>query len=270
MYPLTSIDDQDETPAGSGPAAHALTREKACQGRKLTNAAVTADRGDDGADAKVRANGNQMPRLWSAEEQPPIEQALPPQEEEKPSNEEPPQAPAMPARATNRESPLARQRTRRSKVKDLEASTMGELTGPVPGASASLAAISGSADAAGPLEPCSPEVQAAGDVTAPATQDDRCGWCGSTEVSPLDSTQGRIHCKACHAVYYPRNCCWDPGERDKEQRPQVSIPVTNCTIQGEIERGRSEATASSTAGSGAFGDENITDSPGFSGKIPSY
>jgi hypothetical protein len=253
--PLTSIDDHDETSTGSVSAAHASIGDKACQGGKLTNAAVTAERGDDGADAEVRANGDQLPWPWSDKEQPPIEQALPPQEEEKPSTQEPPPAPAMPAWATDRKSPPARPRTRLSKAKGLAASTMEELTEPVPGASDTFAEIPGSADVADPMEPCSPEVQAAGDVAAPATQNDRCGWCGSTEVSPLDSTQGRIHCKACYAVYHPQYGCWDPGERDKEQRPPVSVPVTNCTIQGEIERGPSEATPSSTTGNGAPGDE---------------
>jgi hypothetical protein len=61
-------------------------------------------------------------------------------------------------------------------------STRGELTGPVPGASATLTAISGSINPADPVEPCLPAVQPSGHVSAPATQDDCCGWCGSTKL----------------------------------------------------------------------------------------
>jgi hypothetical protein len=104
-------------------------------------------------------------------------------------------------------------------------STRGEITGSIPGASATLTEISGSANVADPVEPCSSNVQAAGDVATLATKNDPCGWCGSTEVSPLDSTQGRIHCQACHAVYNPRTG-WEPGDRDKQQRPPASLPAT--------------------------------------------
>jgi hypothetical protein len=141
--PLTPIADQDETSAGSVSPAHASTRDKACQGGKLTNAAVTAVRGDDGADAEVRANGDQLPLLWSGEEQAPIEQALPPQEAEKSSTQEPPPAPP---------------RTRRSKAKGLAASTMGGLNEPVAGASATSAESSGSANDAALVKPSSANV----------------------------------------------------------------------------------------------------------------
>jgi hypothetical protein len=244
--PLTSIDNHDETSAGSVCAAHTSTRDKASQGRKLTNAAVTAESGGDGADTKVRANEDQMPLPWSDEEQPPIEQALLSQEEEKPPAQDPPQPPGMPARATDRKNLWARPRTQRSK--------MEELTEPVPEASDTFAEISGRANDADPLEPCSPDVQAAGDVATPDTQNDLCGWCGSTEVSPLDSTQGRIHCQACYAVSNPTTGLWHPGDRDKQQSPPVSAPATNCTMPNEINLGPTEATANSTERGGAFGD----------------
>ena len=252
---LTSVNDQGEAPGCSGSTAHAASGDNACQDGQLRSTTVMVERGGDNDGAEGRANGDQMPLWGGGEEQPPIEQALPPEEEEKPSTQEPPLTPTMPARATDRKKPSARLYTPRSKAKDLAASTTGELAEPVPGALDTFAEISGSADVADPLEPCSPEAKAAGDVATPATQNDPCGWCGSTEVSPLESTQGRIHCKACHAVYNPRNGCWDPGERDKKQKPPVSALVTDCTIEGEIARGPSGAMASSTAGGGAFGDK---------------
>jgi ParB family chromosome partitioning protein len=69
--PLTSIEDQDATLAGSVSAAHVSIRENARQGGKLTNAAVTAERGDDGADAEVQADGDPPRSPWGGEEQPP-------------------------------------------------------------------------------------------------------------------------------------------------------------------------------------------------------
>jgi ParB family chromosome partitioning protein len=159
--PLTSTDDQAEESASSDCTAHASRGDNARSEEQRRSTTVMAERGDDGADAEVRADGDQLHLSWGSEEQPPHGQVPSLREEEKRSEQ---------ASATT------------------------------------------SADVADPLEPSSPEVQAAENAAALAIQNDRCGWCGSRDVSPLDSTQGRIHCKACHAVYKPRKGCWDPGE----------------------------------------------------------
>ena len=108
--PLTSIDDQAKDSACSVSSAHASIGNNACSEGQRTSTAVMEVRGDDGADAEVRAATDQLSLPWSGEEQ------------------APPVAPNMPARGVEPKDSSARTRTQRSKAEVSAASTMGELT----------------------------------------------------------------------------------------------------------------------------------------------
>jgi hypothetical protein len=190
------------------------------------------------------ADGNQPHLPWGGEWEPSREQAPPLEGEEKRCTQESRAAVSRPARTTDRKGSPARTRRRRSKVEVSAALTKGEPPATAPGASVSnRTAISDHVSVADPVELGSPHVQTAGHLATPATPDDRCGWCGSTRLWHADTGSGRIHCEVCHAVYNPRKGCWNPGERDKERRPPVSVPVANGSIEGEVGQGPSEVTA---------------------------
>jgi transposase-like protein len=84
---------------------------------------------------------------------PPPKQGPPIQEEEKLSMQAPSAAASGLAQAGKRKGSPARPRTRRPKAEVLAASTMEELTGPVPGASATLTESSENTNIAEPVEP---------------------------------------------------------------------------------------------------------------------
>jgi hypothetical protein len=207
-------------------AAHPSTGDAAHRGSQRRSPADTAVRGDDGADAKGQEVGDQLPFQWDGEGNPPHEQVLPVQEEEKPSTQELPTGPSRPIWAAVRGDAPANTRTQRSNAQGLAASTREELTEAVPGVSATLTEITGDATAADTVELCSPDVQPAEDVGVPTTQDERCGWCGSTSLWAADTGSGCIHCLACHAVYNPSLGRWAAGQQDKRQNPQASMPAT--------------------------------------------
>jgi ParB family transcriptional regulator, chromosome partitioning protein len=75
----------------------------------------------------------------------------------------------------------------------------------------------------------------------------RCGWCGGTQFRFISEESGRVYCP-CGSIYRPSTGRWDPGDRDKRQRPLVSVPAPGGMRQDQIERGPSDATASSDAG----------------------
>jgi hypothetical protein len=81
----------------------------------------------------------------------------------------------------------------------------------------------------------------------------RCGWCGGTQFSYVSQESGQIYC-TCGSIYRPLTGRWDPGDRDKQQSPLVSMPATDSMTQAEIGKGLSKATASSTAGGRAVMD----------------
>jgi hypothetical protein len=184
-----------------------------------------AVRGDDGADGKGQEVGDRLPFQGDSEENPPRDQGLPVQEEEKLSTQQPPAAPSSPTRAAVRGDAPAITGTRRSKAEGLADSTSEELTEAVPGASGSaFTEISGGATVADPMEPVSPDGQPAGDVAVPTVQIDRCGWCGSPSLWVADTGVGRIHCLECHAGYVISTGKWEPGERAKRLNPS-SMPA---------------------------------------------
>jgi hypothetical protein len=94
------------------------------------------------------ADDDQLPLQWDGEGNAPRDQVVTVQEEKKPSAQIPPTTPSRPART----------RTPQSRAKGSAAATIGDLTGPIPGASAILAEIPGSANDADPAEPCSPDM----------------------------------------------------------------------------------------------------------------
>jgi hypothetical protein len=247
--------DPAETSSLPDVAAHPLMGDAAYRDGQRKGAAVMAVRGDDDADIKGEEVGDQLPFQWHGEGAPPHEHVLLVQEEEKQPTQKPPIAPSRPPQTADRKGSPVRPRARRSKAEVSAALTGGEPPATVPGVSVSnLTALSDHVSVTDPVELGSPHVQTAGHLATPATPDDRCGWCGSTRLWHADTGSGRIHCEVCHAVYNPRKGCWNPGERDKEQRPPGSVPVANSSIEGEIGRGPSKAMASSTARGGAFGN----------------
>lgn len=219
-------DDGDATPPLLPPP---ITDEAQESGeRELVTVPLAEDRLRDAAD------GDQLPFQWEGEENPPREQVPPVQEEEKPSTQAPSAAPSRPAPT----------RTRRSTAEVSAASTMGDLAGPVPGASAPQMEPPGSATVADPVAPCSPDVPPTGDGAVPTPQDNRCGSCGSSSLWPADTGSGRIHCNACRAVYNPSTGLWAPGQPDKRQRPPASVPAMDSVTQEAIERRPREVIAS--------------------------
>jgi hypothetical protein len=86
---LASGADPAKTSAFPTVAAHPSKGDATFSGGQHRSAAVLEVRGDDGADPKVRADDDQRPFQWDSEGKPPPEQALPVQEEEKPSMQEP-------------------------------------------------------------------------------------------------------------------------------------------------------------------------------------
>jgi hypothetical protein len=268
---LTSGNDQAEPSAGSIPVGHAPIGDDASQGEQLGSLIVTTERGDDGAEAEVRANGDQLHLPWSGEEQPSRRQIPPLLEEEKRSEQASSTTLSRPSRATVGKGSPARPRTRRS----TRAGTNGQGFGapeemsqnhPTPddpqnnGEAATIGnPMSHRDEEAG--EPAMDAIPPIG-VSVPANHVDsvsvelrRCGWCDGTQFSYTSRETGQIYC-TCGSIYRPSSGIWDPGDRDKRHSPPVSEPATDCAVQGEIERGPSEAMACSPAGDEAFGDQH--------------
>jgi hypothetical protein len=81
----------------------------------------------------------------------------------------------------------------------------------------------------------------------------RCGWCGGSQFLAMSKELGHIFCE-CGSVYNPSGGDWAPGSQNRRQRPLAPVSATGSMTVDEIERGTSEATATSTAGGEAFGD----------------
>jgi hypothetical protein len=136
---------------------------------------------------EIQVDGDQVSLRWRGDGEPPRERVVPLVEEVK-----------------------------RRKAEVLATLTNTEMTEVVPAISANpMRAISTSATLAAPVEPCSPKVQPSGHDPAAATEDQGCGWCGSTTLWNADTGSGRIFCEACHAVYNPSTARWHDGERAK-------------------------------------------------------
>jgi hypothetical protein len=95
-------------------------------------------------------------------------------------------------------------------------------------------------------------------VSAPADHGDsasvdltQCGWCGGTQFLAMSKELGHIYCE-CGSVYNPSAGHWAPGRQDKRQSPLAPVSATDSMTVDEIERGTSEATATSTAGGEAL------------------
>jgi ParB-like chromosome segregation protein Spo0J len=223
MGEVTGRNGQDDMVVTSPPVGAPVADEARERGKREPATVSSAE--EDRAGGVV--DGDPLPSQAGGEGNFPRDQGLPLQEEDKRCIQESLAPLSRPSRATNRKGSPGRTRTRRSNAELLADSTSKELTEAVPGASTSaLTEISGSATIADPVELCSPDVQPAEEVAAPAPQDDRCGWCGSTSLWSADTGSGRIHCLACHAVYNPSTHLWAPGQQDKRQNPPASMPAT--------------------------------------------
>jgi hypothetical protein len=215
------------------------------------------------------ADADQLRPQGVAREVPRREQALPFQEEEKQCIQELPAAPSMPARAMEPKDSPARTRTRRSKQAvangqgsgasgrtALDHTTPGVHEDTGEGATSGIPAPHHDEDA---VEPAADAARPIG-VSAPADHGDsasvdltRCGWCGGTQFLTMSKELGHIFCE-CGSVYNPLAGHWAPGRQDKRQSPLAPVSATDSMTVDEIERETSEATATSMAGGGAFGD----------------
>jgi hypothetical protein len=238
---LNSVNDQAGASACSVSAAHTSIGDNASPGEQLGSATVTAERGDDDADAKVRADSDQLLLLWSGEEQPPREQALPLQEIQKRSTQEPPTATRRPARDEEPKDSPARPRTRRSKQAvangqgsgasgqtALDHTTPGAPEDTGEGATTGIPAPHHDEDAAEPVTDAGRPIG----VSAPADHGDsasvdltQCGWCGGTQFLAMSKELGHIFCE-CGSVYNPSAGHWAPGRQDRRQSPPAPQPAT--------------------------------------------
>ena len=220
MSEATGRNGQDAVDATPSPVPPPAADEARQHGqREAAPVPSTEDRVGDAADA------DQFPSPSDVEGSPPREQGLPVPAEEPRGAEAPVVASSRRTRGGDREGSPARPRPRRSTAEGLAAEASGELTGAGPGAAVSHPmAMTGPATLTDPMGPCAPDVPPQ-QLTAPVTQQDRCGWCTSTNVwRPPNTSSGRIHCLHCQATYGPSTGLWTGGQQDKRHNPPSSVP----------------------------------------------
>jgi hypothetical protein len=212
-------DDVEATPPP--PAAPPVA--DAAQGRGNRERIPRSSAQDPNGDA---ADGDRRPSQPGGEGSLGCDRGRPVHEDESRRAEDPPVASRRPTRGRDGKDAPAGTRTRRPHAEGPAAPTSEGRTRGVPEASAgALTDPSGGATGADPAEPVAPDGQPAGQGAIPTAPNDRCGWCGSTRVWPADTGAGRIHCRACHAVYNPSTRLWAPGEQDKRHSPPASMPA---------------------------------------------
>jgi ParB-like nuclease domain len=243
-----SGDDRAKTAAFPDVAASPSTVDSACSNGQGTRATVMAVRGDDGADAKVRADDNQRPCQRDGEENPPPEEV-----------------------------PRVREEKKQSKSGSQEAYFDGSsrLISPKPMGSTSAndlptANVPMTASTAS-LPPC-PRCGSSTTWPLPGGRPGRYSCLESACMHNFDPLKPEDGSSTQSAVSSHNTSQTASGEKpddswvgDQQQNPPAPGSATDPRTQDGSDSEPNEATVSSTAGAEAFADEDTAHHPPLAG-----